>query len=156
MKKSRSFVLTRCPTFTITSTTIPASGVPTEMFSVSSSTIPAPATVFLNGLSAGCTGGGSLGTRSFAFARYCTEKPIMQIAMIGRPNFVNRLRNLETIFNFHLSRGDKCWASFWLPFNGNNVTIIHAREHVGEFKNTAVVRDDHHRPVAFDRDRAEQ
>ena len=34
--------------------------------------------------------------------------------------------------------------------------VVHAGECVGKFKNTAVVRDDDHGPIAFDGDGAEQ
>ena len=53
MRNSGSPAFTCWPTFTITSTTMPGSGEPIEMFSVSGSTMPAPATVFGNGFAAG-------------------------------------------------------------------------------------------------------
>ena len=54
------------PTFTSTSATIPGRGEPIEMFSVWASTMPAPATVSLNGACAGVTGGAAFGRSCWA------------------------------------------------------------------------------------------
>ena len=41
------------------------------------------------------------------------------------------------------------------PFQRNNVPVVHSGERIGKLKNAAVVRDDNHGPIAFDRDRAQ-
>ncbi len=62
---------------------MPGSGLPTAMFLVRASTMPAPATVLLNGERAGSIGGGGLGSVCCAFTTWMTAKVNMPTAIRG-------------------------------------------------------------------------
>src|SRR5690348_1797652 len=151
-------VFTFWPTFTATFTTIPGSGAPTEMFSVSGSTMPAPATELGKGFAAGCTGGGNFGNRSLACARYLTEKAMRPIARIGSPNLVAKLRSLEIMFvspassgkSIAVPSGSECVASPGLPLDRDDSAVVHFGQRICKFKNTTIVRHDDYGPIAFD------
>src|SRR5439155_19664592 len=125
------------PTLTNTSSTTPGKCEPIEMFSVLASTMPAPATVRLNGVRPGSTGGLTSGP-------VCCARTTCSTANVSSPSDSSGKRilriGISAIGNFHAL----------------DAAVREVDDGIAEVEDAAVVRDHDHRSPRLHRDAAQQ
>src|SRR4051794_35341403 len=110
------------PTLTNTSWTKPGKCEPMEMFSVFASTIPAPATVRLNGVRPGSTGGLTSGP-------FCCARTTCSTANVSSPSDNSGKRIL------------RIGISVFGDFHSLDAAVRQVDDAIAEVEDTAVVRD---------------
>src|SRR5436305_9673695 len=125
------------PTLTNTSSTTPGKCEPMEIFSVLVSTMPAPATVRLNGVRPGSTGGLTSGP-------FCCARTTCSTANVNSPSDSSGKRILRIGF-----------SAIW-DFHMLDTAVRQVDDAIAEVEDTAVVRDHDDGPPRLHGDVAQQ